>query len=216
MSWWRGNPKTLAERNKLTISRTSEMDAIALKQQTFVCFSSVLFGDCCTHAQCTLRSLRRTPPTSRDVISAIYGCRETWESNKHPDRKNTNNQKKTRCQWSIVQWLNHLDYGCVIFVAAAKSVLSKLDRVQAKALRICCGAFRMTPIPALLIEMEEFPLRLSCWEGSGAGWWVFEHCGSRSGIKWGGATLLFYSTISSMKKNGRVLWGGKIRLNWSG
>lgn len=29
-----------------------------------------------------------------------------------------------------------------------------------QALRICCGAFTMTPIPTLLIEMEEFPLRL--------------------------------------------------------
>ena len=32
--------------------------------------------------------------------------------------------------------------------------------VQAKALRVCCGAFRSTPIPALLVEMGEFPLRI--------------------------------------------------------
>ena len=51
-----------------------------------------------------------------------------------------------------------LDYGCVIVGAAA--VLCKLDRVQAKSLRICCGAFRSTPIPALLVEMGEFPLRI--------------------------------------------------------
>ena len=51
-----------------------------------------------------------------------------------------------------------LDYGCVIFGAAAKTTLSKLDRVQAKALRVCCGAFRTTPIPALLVEMGEMPL----------------------------------------------------------
>lgn len=53
-----------------------------------------------------------------------------------------------------------LDYGCVIFGAAAKTIHSKLDRVQAKALRVCRGAFRTTPIPALLVEMAEMPLRI--------------------------------------------------------
>lgn len=56
-----------------------------------------------------------------------------------------------------------LDYGCVVFGSASKSVLEKLDRLQAKALRICCGAFRTTPIPALLVEMGEAPLRNSVW-----------------------------------------------------
>lgn len=55
---------------------------------------------------------------------------------------------------------SNFDYGCVIFGAAAKTTLSKLDRVQAKALRVCCGAFRTTSIPALLVEMGEMPLRI--------------------------------------------------------
>lgn len=50
-----------------------------------------------------------------------------------------------------------LDYGCVIFGAAAKSTFSKLNRVQAKALRVCSGVFRTTPISALLVEMGEMP-----------------------------------------------------------
>lgn len=54
-----------------------------------------------------------------------------------------------------------LDYGCVVFGSAAKSLLCNSDRVQAKALRVCCGAFRTTPIPALLVEMGELPLRIS-------------------------------------------------------
>ena len=53
-----------------------------------------------------------------------------------------------------------LDYGCVVFGSAAKSVICKLDWVQAKALRVCNGAFRMTPIPALLTEMRELPLEI--------------------------------------------------------
>ncbi len=52
-----------------------------------------------------------------------------------------------------------LDYGSVVFGPAANSILSKLDQVQAKALGICCGAFRTTPIPALFVEMGESPLR---------------------------------------------------------
>ena len=36
--------------------------------------------------------------------------------------------------------------------------MKKLDAIQAKALRVCCGALRTTPIPALQIEMGETPL----------------------------------------------------------
>ena len=53
-----------------------------------------------------------------------------------------------------------LDYGCLAYGAAAKTNLAALDRVQAKALRVCSGAFCTTPIPALLVEMGEIPLGL--------------------------------------------------------
>ena len=53
-----------------------------------------------------------------------------------------------------------IDYGCMIYGSAASSVISKLDRVQAKALRVCCGAFSTIPTPALLIEMGEMPLEI--------------------------------------------------------
>jgi len=43
-----------------------------------------------------------------------------------------------------------IDYGCVVYGAAAPSVIRKLDIVQAKALRVCSGAFHTTPVPALL------------------------------------------------------------------
>ena len=41
-----------------------------------------------------------------------------------------------------------LDYG-----SSSKTVLARLDVVLAKALRLCRGAFRTSPAPALLIEM---------------------------------------------------------------
>lgn len=53
-----------------------------------------------------------------------------------------------------------LDYGCVAYGSAAKSHLKKLDVIQAQALRICCGAFKTSPIPAIQVEMGEVPLEL--------------------------------------------------------
>lgn len=55
---------------------------------------------------------------------------------------------------------SRLDYGCLVYGSAARTNLAKLDVVQAKALRVCCGAVRTTSIPALLVECGEMPLRL--------------------------------------------------------
>ncbi len=53
-----------------------------------------------------------------------------------------------------------LDYGSIVYSSTTKTLMQELDRVQAKALRICCGAFRTTPIPSLQIEVGEMPLDL--------------------------------------------------------
>lgn len=53
-----------------------------------------------------------------------------------------------------------IDYGCLAYGSAAKTTLAKLDVVQARALRVCTGAFPTTPISALLVEAGEAPLRL--------------------------------------------------------
>lgn len=45
-----------------------------------------------------------------------------------------------------------LDYGCTVYGSAAKSVLTELDRVQMRALRICLGAIRTSPVRALQVE----------------------------------------------------------------
>lgn len=52
------------------------------------------------------------------------------------------------------------DYGCLAYGLAAKSILNKLDVVQARALKLCTGAFGTTLTPALLVEAREAPLRL--------------------------------------------------------
>ncbi|XDV25401.1 hypothetical protein PO909_029322 [Leuciscus waleckii] len=52
------------------------------------------------------------------------------------------------------------DYGSTVYKTAAKTTLAELDRVQAKALRLCSGAFRTSPIPALQVEVGEMPLNL--------------------------------------------------------
>ncbi len=53
-----------------------------------------------------------------------------------------------------------LDYGSVAYGSAAKSLLKKLDRIQAQALRVCSGAFKTSPVPALQVEMGEMQLAL--------------------------------------------------------
>lgn len=39
-------------------------------------------------------------------------------------------------------------------------MLKKLDVIQAQALRLCCGAFKTSPVNALQVEMGEMPLEL--------------------------------------------------------
>ncbi|KAI2646647.1 RNA-directed DNA polymerase from mobile element jockey [Labeo rohita] len=51
-----------------------------------------------------------------------------------------------------------LDYGSMAYGLAAKCHLVKLDRIQAQALRICCGAYITTPIASLQVEANEMPL----------------------------------------------------------
>ena len=40
------------------------------------------------------------------------------------------------------------------------ALLRKLDVIQAKALRVCSGAFKSSPVPALQVEMGDMPLEL--------------------------------------------------------
>ncbi|XP_061747026.1 uncharacterized protein LOC133545438 [Nerophis ophidion] len=51
-----------------------------------------------------------------------------------------------------------IDYGCIIYRSASKTLLEKIDRIQSQALRLCCGATKTTPVAALQVEMNEKPL----------------------------------------------------------
>lgn len=53
-----------------------------------------------------------------------------------------------------------LEYGCIVFGSAAGTSLKRLDKIQAQALRLCCGAVMTTPISALQVEVGEMPLTL--------------------------------------------------------
>jgi ribonuclease HI len=67
-----------------------------------------------------------------------------------------------KCLLSIYKSLirSHLDYGSVVLDTAVKTSKAKLDTVQCKALRICCGAMAGTPLSALQSECGEPPLAL--------------------------------------------------------
>lgn len=53
-----------------------------------------------------------------------------------------------------------LNFGCIIYAAASKTILKRLDRIQYRALRMCIGAVKSTPINALIVETNELPLYL--------------------------------------------------------
>ena len=53
-----------------------------------------------------------------------------------------------------------LDYGNVAYGSAARSHIKKLEVIQAQASRVCSGAFKTSPVPALQVEMGEMPLEL--------------------------------------------------------
>ncbi len=53
-----------------------------------------------------------------------------------------------------------IDNGCIVYGAAAKTLLEKNNRLQYGALRVCIGAIKSTAINAILIETGELPLKL--------------------------------------------------------
>ena len=53
-----------------------------------------------------------------------------------------------------------IDYGCIFYGAASDSLLKRVDILQNKALRICAGVMRSTPVEALRVETGEPPLKL--------------------------------------------------------
>ena len=52
------------------------------------------------------------------------------------------------------------DYGSVGYGSAAKSVLSQVDIIQARALKTCLGAIKTAIICSLQLEAGEMPLRI--------------------------------------------------------
>ena len=53
-----------------------------------------------------------------------------------------------------------LDYGCIVYGSASKSVLRTLDAVHHAGLRICPGAFRSFPVRSLYVKAGETSLSL--------------------------------------------------------
>ncbi|GFU23778.1 putative RNA-directed DNA polymerase from transposon X-element [Trichonephila clavipes] len=56
--------------------------------------------------------------------------------------------------------LSRLDYGCVVYGSARASVLKRLDTINHSALRICSGAFRISPVTSLYVVCYQPPLEL--------------------------------------------------------
>jgi len=53
-----------------------------------------------------------------------------------------------------------IDYGSIAYDTASSKTKSRLDHIQSNALRICCGAFKSTPLSALQVDCGQPQLRL--------------------------------------------------------
>ena len=51
-----------------------------------------------------------------------------------------------------------LDYGCIVYGSARRSVLKQLDPIHYQGLRIALGAFRASPVQSLSVEAHESSL----------------------------------------------------------
>ena len=131
---------------------------------------------------------RRTPPpnlaiatqpipfsTEAKFLGMIFDNRLNWQPHiKHLKTICTRKLNLLKCL-SRISWgadrqtLLHiyrslirakLDYGCSIYQAASKTVLSTLDPVHNAALRLCTGAFRSSPVDSLYVDSGEPPLHI--------------------------------------------------------
>lgn len=55
---------------------------------------------------------------------------------------------------------SRIDYGSILYNCAPKYLLTKVDRIQYKSLRLCIGAMKSSPVNALQVEAAEMPLAL--------------------------------------------------------
>jgi len=53
-----------------------------------------------------------------------------------------------------------IDYGCTAYDTACDATKARLEVIQSKALRICCGSMVGTPISALQVECGQPPLAI--------------------------------------------------------
>lgn len=74
---------------------------------------------------------------------------------------------------------SNTDYGCIVYGAACKTSLMKLERVHSRALRIALGAIKTTPISALQVEAEEAPIQMR-FKKLALTYWVRLQCSTDS------------------------------------
>jgi len=113
--------------------------------------------------------------TEVKFLGTIFDSRLTWASNiKHIVQKCQKRLNLMRCltgsTWGadkkclliIYKALirSVIDYGCIAYNSASDNIKSSLDRIQAEALRLSCGAMRGTAVASLQVECGEMPLSL--------------------------------------------------------
>lgn len=79
-------------------------------------------------------------------------------------------QSLKRIYYAVIR--SNIDYGSMVYSSANKTLLKKIQVIQNQALRICCGAFRSSPVVSLQVELGELSLeqrrlqlRMRYWSG---------------------------------------------------
>jgi hypothetical protein len=133
-------------KRKIKINQPLEINNCPLKMEKKVKFLGMLFDSKLTwndHVNYIVDKCK----SRLNLMRSLTGT--AWGSSK-------------RCLMTIYRVLvrSLLDYGAIALDSALISAKKKLDTVQCKALRICCGAMTGTPLSALQIECGEMPLEI--------------------------------------------------------
>ena len=94
------------------------------------------------------------------IQSLIVSCHRRLNIMKSIAAKNWGADQHTLLQFYKAYILGKLNYGAHIYDSASKSLKAKLDPIQNAALRIITGAYKSTPIVALLGETHCMPLQI--------------------------------------------------------
>ena len=94
-------------------------------------------------------------------IASIKGkCKNTLNFLKKLSHTNWGADRSTLLKLYKATVLSIIDYGSQIYGSASEATLKSLESIHNEGLRICTGAFRLSPVKSIHVESGEPPLSL--------------------------------------------------------